>query len=143
MTKPLPQSIDYVCWTLGIDPDSFHGRICRALSAADGNNRGLLRAAYPHLVAAVEAWEQSPSGEFEIPDLSNRHRAACGCEIGPGVQPTFGDLRAHRAHTTAAFFFWAVLTRKDGQDVEATMEIVEALRYVGDLLDRLFPESAG
>lgn len=139
--RPPAQLLDYVAWRLGISWDSFRGKLLRAVPHADGNSYALLRAAFPDLVRAYEAWQESEDGEFELPLPEDRTAAACGCEVAPGRPMSYGEIRAHRQHTEQAVFIWVLLMRRDGQDHAASERLMDLLHQLRDALDEHFPES--
>lgn len=65
--RVLARSIDYVAYRLGFEMHSFRGDILRAVAHADPANRERLRAAFPEIVDAWEAWMAAPDGIFEPP----------------------------------------------------------------------------
>ncbi len=65
--EPPKATIGYLQWKLGYSEDSFKGRLVALISHADRFNFSRLRHAFPHDVAAWEAWQASEDGDFEVP----------------------------------------------------------------------------
>lgn len=63
--RPPEQLLEFVAWKLQISPQSFYGRVLHLIPHADRHNLAALRQAFPVLVTAWEAWQES-DGDFEL-----------------------------------------------------------------------------
>lgn len=97
---PPKQLIDYVAYRMGFAMDSFMGKVLVAVPHADQANRSRLRDAFPRIVDAWQAWQDSPDGEFEPPKHNPYH----------DVEP--GEFTARFRHM--GNWFW----RADSADIE-------------------------
>lgn len=65
---PSSRLLSYVCWKLGASDDGFTATLLEAMRRADGANAARLAHEFPREWAAMQAWEASPTGEFDLPD---------------------------------------------------------------------------
>jgi hypothetical protein len=69
--RPPEQMIEFVAWKLRISIDSFYGRVLLLVPHADPANRRALHQAFPAVVEAWKAWQES-DGDFELPPATAR-----------------------------------------------------------------------
>jgi hypothetical protein len=140
--EPPKQLLEYVHWKLtgARSSDAFTMRLLQLIVRADPFNRGRLARAFPRETAALEAWEASERGDFELEEVV-QSAAYCGCRFAPGSPWPMEQVHAHYDHTFQALLLWELLVRKgEGQDVDRSMTMGTARNQLLDGLKTAFPE---
>jgi hypothetical protein len=135
-----PSQCEYVLDKLGVGHDGFYAGVFCLIGHADGNNLALIRAAWPRLVRAYDAWVAADGAEFEIPE-EGTHAAPCGCEVVRGGTWTVGQLRAHKGHTVACMFLWLLMRTPGERDIEQEQRLTDCFHAFVNILGEQFPES--
>jgi len=126
--------------TQGATQDGWTFRLLQLMRRADGHNRQRLAIAFPREAAALEAWEASDGGPWEMPEFQ-LPAALCGCPVGPGVRWSRAQVREHYRHTWQVLILWELLMRLgEGQDVEAGIVLGNVRAQFLEVLHQAFPE---